>query len=105
MKFFLAYITLPCCKLYQLLNALTRKGITCVFFISTYYGFEGCSHALYNLLSSKPDKIYFLHFFFRQHFLSLSHSCSTLQLMYLFQLKPCKHHYLLCLTTAQKDTY
>jgi len=40
----------PPCKLYQLLIALTRKGITCVFFISTYYGFEGCSHVLYNLL-------------------------------------------------------
>lgn len=30
---------------------------------------------------------------------------NSLQLTYLFQLKPCKHHYLLYLTIAQKDIY
>lgn len=30
---------------------------------------------------------------------------NSLQLMYLFQLKPCKRNYLLYHTTAQKDVY
>lgn len=90
---------------HQLLIALAMKGIYCVFFISTCYGFEGCSHALYSLLPSKPDKFYFSHFSLGCSFLTslILFPLNSLQLLYHFQLKPCKHHYLFYLSIALKD--